>query len=96
MSSDDFEELVRSLGDEVWIHTARCQIWKAKHPNCCGCPSELGCGKVVHLLGVVCHSMTYQPTSFEDYQKMENRITELQQRILKAKTPEELRAIPDV
>jgi len=96
MSSDDFEELVRSLGDEVWVHSARCQIWKANHQNCCGCPSELGCGKVARMALMTLHSICYKPSSFEDYQKMHQRIIELQDKILKAKTSEELRAIPDI
>ena len=47
-------------------------------------------------MALVCHSVSYQPTSFEDHQKMHQRITELQEKILKAKTKEELEAIPDV
>jgi len=89
-----FKSIVIDNGDEVAIKEPPCILWKADHKNCKGCQYELGCGKYVALLLVVMMPQVYTPTCFEDFQKMETRIEELQDRILKAKTPDELKTIP--
>ena len=91
---DSMQELVSARGDKVSIHTQECILWKLEHSNCFGCPSELGCGKVVHLMLLMMLPMMYKPSNFEDFQKMQQRITELQDRVLQAQTADELKEIP--
>ena len=92
--SNVYKELISLTGDAPQIDEPQCIIWKADHPNCYECPSELPCGKLVHLMLVAVSVNQYSPTSYEDFQQQHNRIEELQDRILKAQTDEELKAIP--
>ena len=91
---DGWVDFVRLQGDKVSIHTEECVLWGLSHPNCFGCPSELGCGKALKLAMVSMLPMMYQPKSFEDFQRMETRIQELQERVTNCKTPEELKEVP--
>ena len=90
----DYVQMIEKLGDKVAIDTKDCILWGSEHPNCFGCPSELGCAKLVSIKLVAIMPLMYQPASFEDFQKMSHRIEELTQRILNAKTPKELKEIP--
>ena len=67
--SDSYQELVRSKGDDVLIHTRVCVEWKAGHDTCKGCQSSLGCSKSVSLMLISMTPMMYTPTSFEDYEQ---------------------------
>ena len=84
-----------TAGDSVGMDEPVCVLWKADHKNCAGCPSELGCGKMVRLHQVLLIPMMYQPKDFADFQKMQTRIDELTDKILKAKSVEELEVIPE-
>ena len=92
--SEDIQKLVEQNGDKVGLDTQECVIWKLKHPNCFGCPSELGCGKVVHIMLLMMIPMTYKPNSFDDFSKMHQRISELQVQVLKTDNLETLKKIP--
>lgn len=92
--SREMADLVRSQGDEVAISEPPCVLWKAEHENCKGCSYELGCSKVVHLMLVMMTPMMYKPRDYDDFAKMEERIQELVDKTLKAKSPEELHALP--
>lgn len=74
-------EMVRANGDEVATGTEKCVSWRSKHSNCVGCSSELGCRKVVRLI-------------LDDSVRTGERPQEILDRILKAKTVDELKAIP--
>lgn len=93
--SELYQELVENNGDEVRIHTQECVLWKVEHENCFGCPYELGCGKTVRLMLAGMQPTIYQPTTYNDFAEMQNRIAKLQDKTLKAKSVGELRAIPD-
>lgn len=88
--------MVRGIGDKVNMDTLECVQWRLKHPNCHGCLSELGCSKAARLAMVQALSLAYQPRSFEDFQKMYHRLFELQQKIIAAKTLEELEKVPEI
>jgi hypothetical protein len=90
----DFIDLIRNTGLEVGIDTIKCDVWKQHNPNCKGCDCELGCGKVVRLEALAFTSVVYTPTSFLDFQQMHQRILELQELIIEAKTADELKVIP--
>jgi len=90
---EDFQKLVRSQGEQVLIHTQTCIEWKLEHENCAGCPSELGCAKAVAMVGVSMSSMFYEPKSFEDYERMNASIQAKLDKLLKAKTAEEIQSI---
>ncbi len=92
--SEDMQKLVRANGDEVAINEPPCVLWKSDHDNCEGCQYELGCGKTVRMLLLMMMPMTYTPKNFADHQAMNNRIQELSDMILKAKTFEELLTVP--
>lgn len=92
--SEGMAKLVRERGDKVSIHTEECVIWGLEHPNCVGCSSELGCGKVVKMLLVMMLPMIYESKNFEDFQKMQQRIEKLQEKILHARSIKELKGVP--
>jgi hypothetical protein len=92
--SEMMQEIVEQQGDKVAIHTADCVTWKAEHPNCFGCPSELGCGKTVRLMLITATTLMYQPRDYDDFAKMQSRLDDLMQRTLQAKTVAELKSIP--
>ena len=92
--TDMMKEIVILNGDSVEMGEPTCVLWKADHPNCRGCPSGLGCRKVVMLGLVLLSSSAYTPTSYDDFVKMTDRISGLHKRIIEAKTEEELEEIP--
>ena len=92
--TDEMTKLVISKGDAVAIHEPPCVLWKVDHDNCEGCQYELGCSKVVRLLLVITTPLIYTPKDYDDFVKMEERIQELMDKVLKAKTPAELKALP--
>ena len=91
--SEQFQELVRGHGDEVDIHTGVCVTWKLEHENCAGCPSQLGCAKAVAMLGVAMAPMMYEPKDYDDYEKMHQSIQEKLDRLLTAKSIQEVHAV---
>ena len=93
---DMYRELVVKNGNEVAMSEPPCVIWKADHPDCTGCPYELGCGKMLALGLVSMQSLFYKPNSYDDFQKMHHSIFKLQEMVLKAMTVAELRSIPIV
>lgn len=88
------QDMVRSNGDEVALSEPPCILWKAEHENCVGCQYELGCNKVVRIMLVMLIPLAYTPTSFADHQAMTNRIVELTDLTMKAKTVKELELVP--
>ena len=91
--SDSYQELVRSKGDEVLIHTQTCVEWKMEHKNCKGCRSSLGCCKSISLMLIAMTPMMYKPNSFEDYERMNQSVEDKMDRILEAKTDDEVKAV---
>ena len=87
------QEMVEQHGDSVASRTKVCVLWKMEHPNCFGCSSELGCCKVLKLVHVMTIYSMYEPKSFDDFEKMHQRITKLNKLILNTRTIEELNAI---
>lgn len=55
-TQDYIKELVVRQGDDIGMNEPVCVIWKSDHKNCFGCPSELGCSKMVSL-----HLIEMQP-----------------------------------
>lgn len=92
--SESTQDLVRTGGDKVEIHTATCVFWLAEHKNCKGCPSELGCAKSVRLMAVMMLPLLFNAGNYDDFQKMQNRISELSDKILKSISVKELLDIP--
>ena len=92
--SKDIQQLVKENGDEVAIHEPPCILWKADHSNCSGCQYELGCAKVVRLMLIMLTPTMYNPKDYSDYSKMQERLQDLNGRVLKAKTVGELHLIP--
>lgn len=45
----DYKSMVAKWGWPVGLDTEQCKKWKKKHENCCNCPTEIGCTKVVSL-----------------------------------------------
>ena len=94
-TSDLMKEMVETIaGDSIAIHEPQCMIWKADHDNCVGCPTELGCGKMVHMMLVSLTPLYYKPKDYDDFTKMHNRVQELMYMTLKAESVEELHLVP--
>jgi hypothetical protein len=94
--TSDLVGLVRKGGDKVSIHTEECVLWGLEHSNCEGCSSELGCAKVTRYMLVGMLPVIYQAKGFEEFLKMQEHISEVQEKILNAKTPEDLKKIPSM
>lgn len=101
---DRSDEVLRELveiegGSPVLMDTKVCVLWKLEHPGpgpCKGCPSHLACTKMMKLNLVSLTASMYTPRSFEDFQKMHHRITELKDKILHAQTVEEVLEVPKI
>jgi len=91
--ADVMQKMVETV-DEVALHTAECVTWTVEHGNCKGCRTQLGCSKVVHLMGIQMIPLTYHPKDYDDFARMNTRIQELITMCMEAKTPEEVKAIP--
>jgi DNA-binding transcriptional MerR regulator len=87
------KELVESHGNQVWIDTDECKRWIEKNQNCKDCASEIGCLKFVMINHCLLVRVQYTPKSFEDFLSMEKWIRETVDKILKAKTVDELSKI---
>ena len=89
-----YTRLVEQRGDKVLLYTKDCVLWGLTHPNCEGCPSELGCGKVVRLLLVSLTPLHYQPKDFEDFVRMRSHTERLQDEVLNCASVEALQEVP--
>ena len=90
---DLFKELVVKNGDDVGMKEPVCVLWKSEHDNCFGCSSELGCSKMVAIMGVQMTPMMYQPKDYNDYETMQTSMRHKIQDIIEAKTPKEIKKI---
>jgi len=90
---ETLKKLIEERGDTVAMHTEECILWTMEHPNCSGCPSELGCAKLAKLMRTMAMSSVYEPKSFHDFENMNRRTAELNELILNAETKEELKAV---
>ena len=91
---EEMQNLVERGGDAIGLHTGDCILWKFSHPNCIGCKYELSCDKLVRIMRIIMIPLVYEPKGYKDFTKMNNRIQELLQKTLKAKSLEELHKIP--
>jgi len=90
----DFTKMVADFTkEEPQINEPPCVLWKADHPNCSGCPSELPCARMVTIMLIQTQSVMYIPKDFEDFQKTSRRVTELVGKVLKASTVEEVMSL---
>jgi len=92
--SEEAQKLVELAGDPVGIDSGDCILWKVDHPNCAGCQYELGCGKVVRLMATMLIPMMYEPKGFDDFARMNSRVQELMDTVLKVESIEELHKLP--
>lgn len=95
-TSDVVKEMVSAVGDKVDMGTAKCDSWRMDHPNCHGCPSELGCCKTARLMGIILTPLVYHPKDYQDFQKMNDRIGDLIEKVIKAKTMKELEKLEKI
>ncbi len=91
---DRWVDIVKKQGDRYEMDTSTCVLWKMEHQNCFGCPSEIGCSKTVRLALVNSMPLVYTPSSFADFQSMHTRVQELTDKLLAAKSLDELKAVP--
>jgi hypothetical protein len=97
-SDEKLKKLIKyhSDGKEILLGTKECSSWKENYPSCDGCSSHLVCDKFIKLKTIILAFRGYNPKSFEEFQKMTQRFGELLQKVLRAKTIEEVNAIPIV
>lgn len=81
-SMGDMKNIVVEHGDGVAQGSAHCKKWRKGHKNCFGCPSELGCNKVI---GLALAGLSGRSNVGEIYDK-----------VLNAKTADELRAMREL
>ena len=83
-------------GDKVLMYEKECLEWIAKNPNCCGCPSELGCLKTMKLYSIIKYVLCYKPAYPQcplELKWMRAYYQENIRQILKIKKVEELRLV---
>jgi len=91
---DELRKLVEENGDEVGQGSTECDLFHVDHTNCDGCKYNLGCAKLSHLGLIMLLPAMYNPTSFDDFLNMTQKMTNLQKRVMEAKSMEELKGIP--
>ncbi len=77
-------KLVELNGDKIKMHKPECIEWNSAHKNCQGCPFELGCYKQLSIGLTIMASNEHNG----------DRIQEIIEKMLSAKTVKELKAIP--
>lgn len=82
--------LVESRGDQVRIHSAECVTFLLGHPTCKDCPTELGCAKASLLLAVTSRLAGRPMETFMDLVEIAILLGQSRDRILNARTVEEL------
>ena len=93
-TSDVVKEMVKlQTGNEPQIHEPTCVLWKAEHGNCKGCQSELPYCQMVSVMLATLQQSMYTPTSFQDLQDMMKKSHETMDKILEAKTTDEVKAL---
>jgi len=78
-------ELIKSHGTEIWAGNQKCKEWKKKHGSSKGCPSELGCHKLLLIIHTVEMANMWNPTSFQDFLERDMWIKTTIKQILEAK-----------
>lgn len=90
-SSDMVKEIIKlRTGEEPQIHEPTCLLWKADHKNCKGCPSGLPCAMMATIMLATLKGAMYEPKDFEDFVKTSDFVSKMIDRILDAKTVEEV------
>jgi len=93
-ASDMVKELVKlKTGEESQYDEPTCLLWKADHETCEGCPSSLPCARVVAIMLTVLNASLYEPKNFEDSLKTQDVVHKITDRILAAKTVDEIHSI---
>ena len=87
------EMLKRTTGEEPQIDEPTCLLWKADHKNCKGCPSDLACAKMVAIMLITLKGSLYEPKNFEDSLVTQSVMSKITDRILAAKTADEVHTI---
>jgi len=93
-NSDMVKEIIKlRTGEEPQIDEPTCVIWKADHENCKGCTSDLACGRLATILLVSFKAAMYEPKNFDDHIRALEYQSNMVDRILDAKTVEEVHSI---
>lgn len=91
---EEIKDLVKENGSPVLMNSPYCvkrrPKWRGKHSKCPGCESELGCNKVVVMMGAVMKHAFICVSDCKDYQEKSRRIEGIKDRILDAQTMGEL------
>jgi len=83
------ERLVRQNGDSLKMYTIECELWLLQHGLCRGCPSELGCAKlmVLHRIYYCAQQQVLaKMRNPQEFIKFIEEIEEFQSMVLAAKT----------
>ena len=92
--SEMVKDIIKArTGEEPQIHEPTCVLWKADHENCTGCPSNLPCARMTAILLATLKEMMYEPKDFEDFIKTLGITSSTIDRILEAKTVEEIHSM---
>lgn len=93
-TSDMVKELIKlKTGEESQYNEPTCVIWKADHKGCEGCSSELPCARVAHIMLASYKGAMYEPKDFEDELKTYDVVTKIIDKIMVAKTVDEVHSI---
>jgi len=102
MSNEEFDSIDKVLifaiekqGYKYGKDTPECAIYLSEHPNCEGCPTAIACAKYCKLSLIQMIPIFYSPRDFEDFRRMQKRISELFKMVMDAQTEKELNNIPD-
>ena len=91
---DQVKALIKlRTGEEPQIDEPTCLLWRADHKNCKSCPSELACAKATAIMMTTLKGSMYEPKDFEDSLKTMAVISKIMDRILSAKTTDEVHTI---
>ena len=83
----ELKTLVEDSGFKIGMGSDECTIYKTEKGNCFGCNFEVGCSKLSTLMNISMLPMMYKATSFTDFQRITNRVSELTKMAMAAKTP---------
>jgi hypothetical protein len=92
-ASEFWTEAIEKTGQAVMLNTPECVIQKMENKNCTNCQYGLGCNKLAAILEIQFQASMYKPKDFEDQLKTNNLIASRIEKILAAKTVEEIKEL---
>ena len=87
------QTIEKTTGEQVMVNTADCVIHTYSGGECSTCRHCLPCNKLAAIMAIQYQASVYQPKDFFDQIKTAKTASDLIEKIMRAKTDEEIKEI---